>query len=141
MLNVSKNKIVNFNLKNATSFTGESGMYILYSIARMKSILRNNKIINNNELKYTNEIENKTIKELSLYSEVIDNLLTTNEPTHLTKYLFRITQLFSKFYESINITNEKNEIIKSSNLRMLKCLISVLESGLGILGISSIDSL
>ena len=28
MLNVSKNKIVNFNLKNATSFTGESGMYI-----------------------------------------------------------------------------------------------------------------
>lgn len=141
MLNVSKNKIVNFNLKNATSFTGESGMYILYSIARMKSILRNNKITNYNELKYTNEIENKIIKELSLYPEIIDNLLITNEPAHLTKYLFGLTQLFSKFYESVNITKEEDEIIKSSNLRMLKCLISVLESGLNILGISSIDSL
>lgn len=141
MLNVSKNKIVNFNLKNATSFTGESGMYILYSIARMKSILRNNKITNNTELKYTNEIENKIIKELSLYPEVINSLLITNEPTHLTKYLFGLTQLFSKFYESINISNEKDEIKKSSNLRMLKCLISVLESGLRILGITSIDSL
>lgn len=141
MLNVSKNKIVNFNLKNATSFTGESGMYILYSIARMKSILRNNQITNYNELKYTNEIENKIIKELSLYPELIDSLLITNEPTHLTKYLFGLTQLFSKFYESVNISNEEDEIIKSSNLRMLQCLISVLESGLNILGISSIDSL
>lgn len=141
MLNVSKNKIVNFNLKNATSFTGESGMYILYSIVRMKSILKNNEITNYNELKYTNEIENKIIKELSLYPELIDSLLITNEPTHLTKYLFRLTQLFSKFYESVNISNEEDEIIKSSNLRMLKCLISVLESGLNILGISSIDSL
>lgn len=141
MLNVSKNKIVNFNLKNATSFTGESGMYILYSIARMKSILRNNEITNYNELKYTNEIENKIIKELSLYPELIDSLLITNEPTHLTKYLFGLTQLFSKFYESVNISNEADEIIKSSNLRMLQCLISVLESGLNILGISSIDSL
>ena len=44
MLNVSKNKIVNFNLKNATSFTGESGMYILYSVARINSILKNNQI-------------------------------------------------------------------------------------------------
>lgn len=141
MLNVSKNKIVNFNLKNATSFTGESGMYILYSIARMKSILRNNEITNNTELKYTNEIENKIIKELSLYPEVINNLLITNEPAHLTKYLFGLTQLFSKFYESINISNEEDEIKKLSNLRMLKCLISVLESGLRILGITSIDSL
>lgn len=141
MLNVSKNKIVNFNLKNATSFTGESGMYILYSIARMKSILRNNEITNNTELKYTNEIENKIIKELSLYPEVINSLLITSEPAHLTKYLFGLTQLFSKFYESINISNEEDEIKKSSNLRMLKCLISVLESGLRILGITSIDSL
>ena len=35
MLNVSKNKIVNFNLENATSFVGESGMYILYSLVRI----------------------------------------------------------------------------------------------------------
>lgn len=44
MLKVSINKIVNFNLENATSFTGESGMYIIYSIVRINSILKNNNI-------------------------------------------------------------------------------------------------
>ena len=44
MLNVSKNKIVNFNLENATSFVGESGMYILYSLVRINSIIKNNNI-------------------------------------------------------------------------------------------------
>lgn len=141
MLNVSRNKIVNFNLENATSFTGESGMYILYSIARMKSILRNNDITDIDEFKYTNEIENKIIKELANFKEVVNSLLVTNESAHLTKYIFRLTQLFSSFYEQINISNEKDELLKSSRLYMLKCLVRVLTSGLKILGIDTVDSL
>lgn len=141
MLNVSRKKIVNFNLENATSFTGESGMYILYSIARMKSILRNNVITDIDEFKYINEIENKIIKELANFKEVVNSLLVTNESAHLTKYIFRLTQLFSSFYEQINISNEKDEILKSSRLSMLKCLVKVLTSALKILGIDTVDSL
>ena len=59
MLNVSKKKIVNFNLQNATSFNGESGVYILYSVARINSILRNNQITNTETVKFNNEIEDK----------------------------------------------------------------------------------
>ncbi len=141
MLNVSRKKIVNFNLENATSFTGESGMYILYSIARMKSILRNNAITDIDEFKYTNEIENKIIKELANFKEVVNSLLVTNESAHLTKYIFRLTQLFSSFYEQVNISNEKDEVLKSSRLCMLKCLVKVLTSALKILGIDTVDSL
>ncbi len=142
MLNVSKNKIVNFNLDNATSFTGESGMYILYSIVRMKSILNNNKDIKlSKELKYNNDIENKIIKELSIFPEVIDSLLTNYEPAHLTKYIFGLTQLFSKFYESININNEEDIVLKSSRIRMINCLIQVLTSSLKVLGIKTVDKL
>lgn len=141
MLNVSKHKIVNFNLENATSFTGESGMYILYSIARINSILKNNKIELADEIKYNSDIEKKIIKELSLFPELVDNLLNSNEPAQLTKYIFGVTQLFSKFYEQINISNETDIILKSSRIRLLKCILRVLTNSLKILGIETIDEL
>ena len=141
MLNVSKSKIVNFNLKNATSFTGESGMYILYSIVRMKSILKNNNIKLSDKIKFNNEIENRIIKELSLFPEQINEILESNEPTHLTKYIFNLTQLFSKFYEEVNISNEEDIVLKSSRIRLLKCLIDVLTKSLKILGIDTIDKI
>lgn len=141
MLNVSKNKIVNFNLENATSFVGESGMYILYSLVRINSILKNNNIELTEEIKFNNEIENKLVKELSLFPEVIDELLTSNEPAHLTKYIFGIAGLFSKFYEQVNISNEVDVVLKSSRIRLLKSTARVLTNALSILGIKTIDEL
>ena len=141
MLNVSKNKTVNFNLENATSFNGESGMYILYSIVRMKSILKNSDIELSSEIKFDNEIEKKIIKELSLFPEQINEILDSNEPTHLTKYIFNLTQLFSKFYEQVNINNESDLILKSSRIRLLNSLIKVITSALDILGIKTIDKM
>ena len=141
MLNVSKNKIVNFNLENATSFTGESGMYILYSIVRINSILKNNDINLTNEIKFNNDIEKKILKELSLFPDVIDSLLKSNEPAHLTKYIFNVAGLFSKLYEQVNITNESDVILKSSRIRLLKCISKVLTNALKILGIETIEKL
>lgn len=141
MLNVSKNKIVNFNLENATSFTGESGMYILYSIVRINSILKNNNIKLTNEIKLNNDIEKKIVKELSLFPEVIDSLLKSNEPAHLTKYIFNVAGLFSKLYEQVNITNESDIILKSSRIRLLQCVSKVLTNALKILGIETIEKI
>jgi len=140
MLNVSKNKIVNFNLENATSFTGESGMYILYSIVRINSILKNN-VIESNEIKYINDIENKLIKMLYSFPELVDGLLKNNEPAHLTKYIFNLTQEFSRFYENININNESDIVLKSSRIRLLSSIKIVLENALSILGIETVDKI
>lgn len=141
MLNVSKNKIVNFNLENATSFTGESGMYILYSIVRINSILKKEKIEKNYESKFTTAIENKIIKELSQFPEVIDNLLTSNEASHLTKYIYNLASLFSKFYEQVNISKEEDQTLKQSRLRLLICIKKVLTDALSILGIETVEDL
>lgn len=141
MLNVSKNKIVNFNLENATSFTGESGMYILYSLVRINSILNNNKIEIVDDIKYNYDIENKIVKKLSLYPELIDGLLVSNEPSHLTKYIYELASMFSKFYEQVNISNEEDIVLKSSRIRLLQCVSKVISSALNILGINTIDKL
>lgn len=141
MLNVSRKKIVNFNLESATSFTGESGMYILYSYARMNSILSNNTLNKDLEVKFVHQIEHKIIKELSMFPQIVEDLLRTSESAHLTKYIFGLCQYFSKFYEQININNEKDEVLKQSRLRLLKAIQQVIKSSLKILGIDTVDSL
>lgn len=141
MLNVSKRKIVNFNLENATSFNGESGMYILYSLVRINSILRNNTIALESDIKFTHDIEKKIVKSLYKFPELVNDLLINNEPSHLTKYIFNMTQDFSKFYESVNILHEEDKILKSSRIRLLNCVKIVLENGLKILGIEPVDKM
>lgn len=141
MLNVSKNKIVNFNLDSATSFTGESGMYILYSIVRINSILKNNQIELSNEIKFTTDIEKKIVKSLYNFPQVVDELLKSYEPAHLTKYIFNLTQDFSRFYENVNISNEEDVVLKSSRIRLLNSIKTVLENALTILGISTVDKM
>ena len=141
MLNVSKNKIVNFNLDSATSFTGESGMYILYSIVRINSILKNNQIELSDEIKFTTDIEKKIVKSLYNFPSVVDELLKSYEPAHLTKYIFNLTQDFSRFYENVNISNEEDVVLKSSRIRLLNSIKTVLENALTILGISTVDKM
>lgn len=141
MLNVSKKKIVNFNLQNATSFIGESGLYILYSIVRINSILNNNQDGFIGEIKFNSLIENKIINDLYKFPNLVNDLLRTHEPAHLTKYIFNLTQDFSKFYESININNEKDAVLKSSRIRLLQCVKTVLTNALSILGIEPVDKM
>ena len=140
MLNVSKNKIVNFNFENATSFQGESAIYILYSIVRINSILRNNKY-NNVEIKLTDELEYKIVKDLIEFPSLVNDLLKTAEPVLLTKYIFNLTQKFSSYYEKVNISNIEDEQIKYSKLMLLEAIKIVLTNGLSILGIETIEKM
>ena len=142
MLNVSRNKVVNFNLDKATSFTGESGVYILYSIVRINSILNKlDKEYTTDNYKFTNDLEFKILKDLYSFPEVINNLLKTQEPATLTKYIFSLTQKFSKLYEEVNINNEKDEILKASRIALIKNIRTVLTNALSILGIKTIDKM
>ncbi len=143
MLNVSKNKIVNFNLENATSFQGESAIYILYSIVRINSILRNNKYSNYSviQVKLNDELEYQIVKDLIEFPNLINDLLKTAEPVLLTKYIFNLTQKFSSYYEKVNISNIEDEQIKYSKLMLLEAIKIVLTNGLSILGIKTIEKM
>ena len=116
-------------------------MYILYSIVRINSILKNNQIELSNEIKYTTDIEKKIVKSLYNFPTVVDELLKSYEPAHLTKYIFNLTQDFSRFYENVNISNEEDVILKSSRIRLLNSIKTVLENALTILGISTVDKM
>ncbi|MEG0798947.1 MAG: arginine--tRNA ligase [Bacilli bacterium] len=141
MYNVSINKCVNFNYKDAISFTGESGIYILYSIVRINSILKSNKYDEGVSLKYINNIEHKIIKELYMFPYIIDSLLTTHEASNLTSYLYKLATLFSSYYENVPISSETDEVLKASRICLLISIKKVLTSALAVLGIKTVDKM
>ena len=59
----------------------------------------------------------------------------------ITKYIYNLASLFSKFYEQVNISKEENQTLKQSRLRLLICIKKVLTDALSILGIETVEDL
>ena len=142
MLNINRGKNINFNLDDATNFTGNSAIYILYNYVRIKSILNKgefNKEYNNIIL--NTKTEEQIIKKLYDFEHTINETIKTSESSIIAKYLNDLCSLFSKYYEETNILKETNETIKNSRLLLLDSIRIVIENGTSILGIKTVDKL
>lgn len=143
ILNVSRKKIVNFSMEEATNFQGNSAIYLLYNYARINSILNkaNFDKSNLNAYKFREELEYSIINCLYKFPEIIDNAYNSSESVIITNYLYNVAQKFSKYYENISILKEENELIRESRLALLKATKTVLENGMKVLGIEPIKRL
>ena len=120
MLNINRGKNINFNLDDATNFTGNSAIYILYNYVRIKSILNKcdlNKKYDNIILK--TKTEEQIIKKLYDFEDTVKETVKTNESVIITKYLNDLCGLFSKYYEETSILKEENSDLKNSRLLLL----------------------
>ena len=142
MLNINRGKNINFNLDDATNFTGNSAIYILYNYVRIKSILNKcdlNKKYDNIILK--TKTEEQIIKKLYDFEDTVKETLKTNESVIITKYLNDLCGLFSKYYEETSILKEENSDLKNSRLLLLDSVRIVIENGTNILGIKTVEKL
>ncbi len=142
MLNINRGKNINFNLDDATNFTGNSAIYILYNYVRIKSILNKcdlNKKYDNIILK--TKTEEQIIKKLHDFEDTVKETVKTNESVIITKYLNDLCGLFSKYYEETSILKEENSDLKNSRLLLLDSVRIVIENGTNILGIKTVEKL
>lgn len=142
MLNINRGKNINFNLDDATNFTGNSAIYILYNYVRIKSILNKcdlNKNYDNLILK--TKTEEQIIKKLYDFEDTVKETVKTNESVIITKYLNDLCGLFSKYYEETCILKEENSDLKNSRLLLLDAVRIIIENGTNILGIKTVDKL
>lgn len=142
MLNINRGKNINFNLDDATNFTGNSAIYILYNYVRIKSILNKcdlNKKYDNIILK--TKTEEQIIKKLYDFEDTVKETVKTNESVIITKYLNDLCGLFSKYYEETSILKEENSDLKNSRLLLLDAVRIIIENGTNILGIKTVDKL
>ncbi|MFH1142160.1 MAG: arginine--tRNA ligase, partial [Candidatus Uhrbacteria bacterium] len=142
MLRQDLDKIIIFDIKEALSFEGFSGPYILYTITRAKSILKKTKI----KPKVVGEsfsepIERQLFSKLAEYPEVILGIASTNHISALPQYLFDLAQLFSSYYEAVPVLQAKSNQVVASRLATVDAVRQVLENGMHLLGIETLDEM
>ena len=132
-----------FDVDRFTSFEGNTGPYILYTIVRIKSIL--NKYQEENSLEdlvireASSEFEKALMLECAKFNDVIETVYEETAPHKLCAYIYDLANAFNKFYHETKILSEENEAQKASFIQLLKLTKKVLETCIDLLGFSAPD--
>jgi len=136
-------KNIVFDIKDATSFEGFTGPYILYVVARINSLLRKSNG-EQGELNFSLLKENEEKKLLLLMAEyegVIQKALENYNPSVITKYCFDLAQAFNEFYNKHDILKAQSVDLVSARLVLAQAVKETLISGLGILTIETVEEM
>ena len=128
-----------FDVDRFTSFEGNTGPYILYTIVRIKSILNRYKEEGGNPeegkiLGAANDSEKALMMVLSRLNSVIQPAFQEKAPHKICSYIYELANAFNSFYHETKILGEENEKQKTSWIQVLVLTKKVLETCIGLLG-------
>ncbi len=134
-----------FDVDKFTSFEGNTGPYILYTIVRIKSILQKvseeerNAISPEDLMSASGEWEKKLMLDLSGFGAAVYDAYLDLAPHKICAYIYQLCNDFNRFYHETRILAEENADKKKSYLSLLKLTGDVLEKSIDILGFSAPD--
>lgn len=129
-----------FDIDRFTSFEGNTGPYILYTIVRIKSIL--SKYQENNGplpegvpiLGAASPEEKNLMLQLAKYNEVLENSFAETAPHKICQFIYELSDVFNKFYNSVSILKEEDKARQASYIRLITLTKGVLEVCVDVLG-------
>ncbi|MFP3155174.1 arginine--tRNA ligase [Lachnospiraceae bacterium ZAX-1] len=128
-----------FDMERFTSFEGNTGPYLLYTIVRIKSIL--NKYNEKCTLPETaailpahSECEKTLMLELSKLNSVIEAAFEEIAPHRICAFLYDTANAFNKFYHETQIMGEEDTTIQAGYIKLLALTKEVLETSIDLLG-------
>ena len=131
-----------FDIDRFTSFEGDTGPYILYTIVRIKSILKkyeeqggtfDSLVINNPD----SESELSLMLELTKLSEVMEVAFKETAPHKLCKYVYDLSNALNHFYHETKILAEADEAKKKGYIALIELTKNVLVTCIDVLGIEA----
>lgn len=133
-----------FDVDRFTSFEGNTGPYILYTIVRMKSILsryaqEGGNLDSGRILKAVNESEKNLMLQLTSFGATVENAFEEKAPHKICAYIYDVSNAFNSFYHETKILSEENQEQKESFIQLLKLAKNVLETAIDLLGFSAPD--
>ena len=130
-----------FDVDRFTSFEGNTGPYILYTIVRIKSILKkyaeNGGVVDGTIRPAENDAEKSLMLQVVKFNEVIDNVYKETAPHKLCAYIYDLANDFNKFYHETKILTEEDEEKKKGYLALLTLAKQVLETCIDLLGFTA----
>lgn len=132
-----------FDVDRFSSFEGNTGPYILYTIVRIKSILNKyleeNKLTDIKILPADNASEKELMLVLSKFNDVIENAVSELAPHKICAYIYEISNSFNKFYHETKILSCEDEDKKRSYINLISLAKKSLEICIDLLGFSAPD--
>ncbi len=138
LLSTSPRKSITFDPKKSIAFEGATGPYLQYAGVRIRSILAKSNI-NLGKTKPNSSVLGDAEKPLGAkilaFEDTLQQALESKNPTYLVTYLLELAQLWSSYYSANSILKADTEELKIARLYFAQKMYSILEKGLGILGI------
>lgn len=140
-LSIYRSKDYIFDIDKFCSFEGKTGPYMLYTIARAKSIL--NKANFKKKDYYFNTIyyDNELVLLLLAFKKEIVRAYNELSPNIICDYAYKLANKFNSFYNSCNIINEQNQEKKQALLSLTDFISKVLCKSLHLLGIKTLNKM
>ncbi len=135
-----------FDIERFTSFEGNTGPYILYTIVRIKSILNKYKEAGKSAagakiLPPHSEDEKALMLEISGFNAMMENAFEETAPHKVCAYIYNVANAFNHFYHNTKIMTEEDETLQASYIRLLELTKRVLETCIDVLGFSAPDKM
>jgi len=141
ILKVDPRKNMTFNPKESIDFNGNTGPFIQYTHARIKSVLRKaaeqeiNFDAGLNTSLVISEKESYLIQLLSAFPAVVKEAGTEFSPALIANYEYELVKEFNQFYHDFSILKEENEALKQFRLVLSASVAKVIKTGMQLLGI------
>ena len=128
-----------FDVDRFTSFEGNTGPYIQYTIVRIRSILKKYEALPDAKeavkiLPATSEAERDLQLKLSKFNELIEASYQENAPHKICQYIYELSDVFNRFYHETKILSEEDADRRAGYIALLKLTVRALETGIGLLG-------
>jgi arginyl-tRNA synthetase len=141
MLKVDPRKNMVFNPKESIDFNGNTGPFIQYTHARIKSVLRK---ANEQSIDFETDIDEKLeisdkesnlIQLLADFEGVVRQAGVEFSPALIANYIYELVKEYNQFYHEFSILREENDELKRFRLVLSASIAQVIKTGMSLLGI------
>ncbi|MDE7407533.1 MAG: arginine--tRNA ligase, partial [Muribaculaceae bacterium] len=139
LLKVDPRKNITFNPKETIDFNGNTGPFIQYTYARIRSVLRKASeagyAVGNYAAVEPNEKEIALIQRLADFPAVVQEAGRNYSPALIANYVYDLVKEYNQFYHDYSIMREENADVRSLRLAISDTTARVIKTGMGLLGI------
>ena len=136
ILKVDARKNMLFNPEESIDFNGNTGPFIQYTHARIRSILRKAPSISSfSSTSCLSDKEVELIQKMSEYGAAVEQAGKDYSPSGIANYCYELTKVFNQFYHDYSILNEEDEQKKAVRLVIAKNVAKIIKNGMALLGI------
>ena len=136
ILKVDARKNMLFNPEESIDFNGNTGPFIQYTYARIRSILR--KAPSTTSPTSSTSLSSKEIEliqKMSEFGAAVEQAGKDYSPSGIANYCYELTKVFNQFYHDFSILNEPDMQKKAVRLMLAKNVAKIIKNGMGLLGI------